>query len=71
MEKLDQINDRRWDSVLQQWVHDDDVNTALDAARLAIDEYYNGDRSEAERWLLKAYAANQPALNSLDHEQTK
>ena len=32
---------------------------ALDAARLAIDELYNGDRKWAERWLVKAYEANQ------------
>lgn len=32
---------------------------AIDAAHLAIDEYYNGDRAWGEQWLLKAYAANQ------------
>lgn len=51
--------DRHWDSELQRWVWPADVEAALDAACLAIDEYYNGDRDAAERWLLKAYAANQ------------
>ena len=36
-----------------------DVSEALDAAQLAIEEYYNGDHSWAEGWLLKAYKANQ------------
>lgn len=35
------------------------VDRARDAAILAIDEYYNGDREWAERWLLRAYEANQ------------
>jgi hypothetical protein len=35
-----------------------DVQDALDAAELAIREYYNGDREWAEAWLLKALAAN-------------
>jgi hypothetical protein len=34
-----------------------DVEDALNAAQLAIDEYYNGDREWAERWLLKAHEA--------------
>jgi hypothetical protein len=32
---------------------------ALNQAHLVIDEYYNGDRAWAERWLLRAYEANQ------------
>ncbi len=35
------------------------IDRARDAAILAIDEYYNGDRAWAERWLLRAYEANQ------------
>jgi len=35
-----------------------EVQQALDAAELAINEYYNGDREWAEAWLLKATAAN-------------
>ena len=35
-----------------------DVSAALDAAQLAIEEYYNGDRAWAEQWLLKAMEAN-------------
>jgi hypothetical protein len=35
-----------------------DLSVALDAAVLAIDEYYNGDRAWAEEWLLKAAEAN-------------
>ena len=34
------------------------ISDALDAAELAIDEYYNGDRAWAEEWLLKAVEAN-------------
>jgi hypothetical protein len=34
------------------------VSNALDAAMLAIDEYYNGDRAWAEQWLLNAMEAN-------------
>lgn len=64
--------DRHWDSELQRWVWPADIDDALNAAQVAISEYYNNpDRSEAERWLLKAYAANQPTINPLDHEQTK
>ena len=37
---------------------EDTIMDALDAARLAIDEFYNGDRAWAEAWLLKAAAAN-------------
>lgn len=53
------MSERHWHSELQQWVHDDDVNMALDAAHLAILEYHNGDRAWAEQWLLRAYEANQ------------
>jgi len=52
------MSDRRWDSELQQWVNDSDVEDALAAALCAIDEYYNGDREWAERFLIKAYEAN-------------
>ena len=38
--------------------HKADISSALDAATLAIDEYYNGDRAWAEEWLLKAMKAN-------------
>jgi hypothetical protein len=41
---------------------EDRVAWALDAAKLAIDLYYNGmqsDREFAERWLIKAREANQ------------
>ncbi len=51
--------DRWWNTALQQWVYPHDINDALDAAALAIDEYYNGDRTWAEEWLLRAYEANQ------------
>ncbi len=34
------------------------LSDALDAAELAIDEYYNGDRAWAEEWLIKALEAN-------------
>ena len=42
-----------------------DVSEALDAAQLAIEEYYNGDRAWAAIWLLKAYQANQYPLKEL------
>jgi hypothetical protein len=35
------------------------VDMALSQTLLAIDEYYNGDRAWAERWLVRAYEANQ------------
>jgi hypothetical protein len=55
----EEMSDRYWDTELQQWVYDDDVYMALNAAQLAICEYYNNeDRSEAARWLLKAHQAN-------------
>ncbi len=53
------MTDRHWDSELQQWVHAEDVSKALDAALLATEEFYNGDRAWAERWLIRAYEANQ------------
>jgi hypothetical protein len=34
------------------------VDDALCAAHLAIDEYYNGDRVWASKWLVAAYEAN-------------
>ena len=55
------MSDRRWDSELQRWVHDDDVYSGLHGAQLALWEYHNGDRQWAERWLLRAFEANQPA----------
>lgn len=51
--------DRHWDSELQQWMYEADISSALDEASLALDEYYNGDRAWAERWLLQAHEANQ------------
>ena len=39
--------------------HEFFVTLALNQATLAIDEYYNGDRAWAERWLIRAYEANQ------------
>lgn len=50
--------DRHWHSGMQHWVYPTDIDNALDAAQLAITEYYNGDRAWAEQWLLNAYAAN-------------
>jgi hypothetical protein len=47
---------RRWSGT--QWIYPAEVSEALDAAVLAIDEYYNGDRAWAEEWLLKAAEAN-------------
>jgi hypothetical protein len=47
---------RHWNG--KQWVYPAEVSEALDAAVLAIDEYYNGDRAWAEEWLLKAAEAN-------------
>ncbi len=51
--------DRRWDTELQRWVYGIEVSDALNDAQTAIFEYYNGDRDWAERWLVKAYEANQ------------
>jgi hypothetical protein len=51
--------DRRWDTELQRWVYGIEVSDALNDAQAAIFEYYNGDRDWAERWLLRAYEANQ------------
>jgi hypothetical protein len=50
--------ERHWDGELGQWVSGVDIEQALDAARLAIEEYYNGDRAWAERWIVRAYEAN-------------
>jgi len=36
-----------------------ETEAALNAALLTIDNYYNGDRVYAERWLLAAYDVNQ------------
>lgn len=49
---------RHWNTDAQEWIYGADVSEALDAAQLAITEYYNGDRAWAERWLLNACAAN-------------
>jgi hypothetical protein len=54
-----QTDDRRWDSELQRWVYGIEVSDALNDAQTAIEEYYNGDRDWAERWLVRAYEANQ------------
>jgi hypothetical protein len=53
------MTERRWDNELQLWIYDDDVNMALNQAQLAVNELYNGDRAWAERWLVRAYEANQ------------
>ena len=37
------------------------VDKAMDAARLAIDEFYNGDTVWASHWLLTALQANEAA----------
>jgi hypothetical protein len=55
----DPDKDRYWNG--EEWVWPEEVQDALCAAQLAIDEYYNGDRGWAEKWLLKAARAN-PAL---------
>lgn len=39
---------------IEQRKRDAEILEALDAAQLAISEYYNGDRAWAERWLLQA-----------------
>lgn len=52
-------NARYWDGELVRWVYPSEVSEALDAAQLAIEEYYNGDRQWAERWLLRAKEAQQ------------
>jgi hypothetical protein len=58
-------DDRRWDTELQRWVYGIEVSDALNDAQTAIEEYYNGDREWAERWLVRAYQANQnPALSN-------
>jgi hypothetical protein len=49
---------RVWDSELQRWVYPSEVDDALNATLLAIDEYYNGNRQAAVHWMLKAHEAN-------------
>ncbi len=43
-------------------IHDREyeISEALNAAQLAIDEYYTGDRAWAEQWLLLAHRVNVP-----------
>lgn len=57
---IDPDIDRRWNG--ECWFYPQEVDEALDAARLAIEEYYNGDREgdreRAKRWLLNAVEAN-------------
>jgi hypothetical protein len=53
---------RYWNG--KQWVYPAEVSAALDAAQLAIDEYYNGDRVWAEQWLLNAMEANKEKANA-------
>lgn len=55
----DPDTDRYWNR--ERWVYPAEVEEALNAAQLAIDEYYNGDRAWAEKWLLKAYEVNKEA----------
>jgi len=50
---------RLWNTELQRWVYPAETEAALNAALLTIDNYYNGDRVYAERWLLAAYDVNQ------------
>ncbi len=49
-------SERHWNG--ERWVYDSEISDALDAAQLALTEYYNGDRAWAERWLLRAHEAN-------------
>lgn len=51
--------DRHWNG--EEWVHDDELYEALDAAALAIQAYHNGDRAWAEKWLLKALRVGKQA----------
>jgi len=51
--------DRFWNTALQRWVYPNEIQSALDEAEMALDGYYNGDRTSAEKWLLIAYEANQ------------
>ncbi len=53
------MSDRSWNTKLQDWLYEADIQEALDAAQLAITEYHNGDREWAERWLIKAAQANE------------
>ncbi len=55
------MSERHWNTELQDWVFNDEINSALDAAQLAITEYHNGDRAWAESWLLRAVEANHKA----------
>ena len=38
------------------------IDEAIDQAHLVIDEYYNGDRKWAERWLLRAYVMSDGSI---------
>lgn len=52
--------DRYQISEIRQWLSDNpQIDEAVRAAHLALDEYYNGDCAFGEAWLLKAYEANQ------------
>lgn len=53
------MTERRWDSELQRWVYESAVQDALNECQAVIFDYYNGQRESAERWLVKAYEANQ------------
>jgi hypothetical protein len=44
-----------------------EVDEALDAAELAIDEYHNGNREWAEKWLLRAVTAQAFHFNVNDN----
>lgn len=56
---MNRDTDRYWSIEQQRWVYPAEVDDALNAALLVIDNYYNGDRDFAVKWLLKAHEANQ------------
>jgi hypothetical protein len=63
MDLLEGMMERHWLSASEKepfgrWVYEFEMREALDAAQLAISEYYNGDRAWAEWWLIKAAEAN-------------
>ena len=42
---------------IERRYHSADIGNALNAAHLAIDEYYSGNREWAEKWLISAWNA--------------
>lgn len=65
------MSDRSWNSKLQDWVYDADIQEALDAAQLAITEYHNGDREWAECWLIKSSCINQWDAREFSRHETE